>query len=227
MTRESNKPDGTLGSGDKYLFGLKKKTDALGARIRLPAYLVSENQQKRIRLYFMERASQVGEACFRVHDLDTPLSVLMRVLCEDLILLYWTSLSEQNAAEYAKWPTSEVVAVARVNIERGRAAIRHQQTGQDATEAILPKLSDLVEKRKSLEQIAKEAGLGAVYDLLYRFGSLVPHAKSFDLFPEQGDERRLAELAAINALLAAVILVVDTPAGALAPSEVLKALGME
>jgi hypothetical protein len=225
MIEEANMSGPTLRSKEEYTFQLKQKADALKARANLPKYFAPQDQQAKTRFYFLNRAAQVGEACSRAHDLPTPLFVLMRVLCEDLILLFWISLSEQNAAEYAKLPISEVARIARINLERGRAQIRHCQTGENATEKLLPGLRELEKKGGRVEQIAKDAGLHAVYDLLYRFGSLELHGKSFGL-PDQDDERLPAALCAINALMAAITQIVDNPPQSLSAGDVLRVLGI-
>jgi hypothetical protein len=223
MSNERPGPWIGLLSEDEYRLKIKKRIDALRTRIDLPAYFASEKQQDKIRLYFLKRAYQVAEACFRVYDLETPLVVMRRVLCEDLFHLLWISLSEQNAAEYAKWPNSELIEVAYVNLKTGQAQLVHRTTGEDKTKELLPKMREKIQKRKPIKWIATECGLRAVYDLLYKFDSVEAHGKSFELIPRV----RAIELSIVNALLNAIILIVDRPPQGVDVSEVLEKLGVK
>src|SRR4051794_11141692 len=105
-------------SVNEYLFKLRQTVDQLNARVRVTTLHYSNREQDKTVLHFMNRAIQIGEACFRVADLRTPVIVLTRVLCEDLFLLFWISQSEENATEYVKAATSEFTRMARVYLMR-------------------------------------------------------------------------------------------------------------
>lgn len=212
-------------SKEEYLLKVRENVDRLKARVRVPSYFASRKKQDRIRLYFMERAIQVGEAAFRIADLEMPLCVLARVLCEDFFLLYWISLSKKNASEFDQGAVSEMAKLLRVNVVKGRARIRSITTGKNVTETFLPKLDKLKVKR-NLEQIAKASGLSRVYDVVYRFDSLHVHGNTFGLERENRQEGPPIALSAINAILNVMILLVDKPAQIVTADEVLTTLGM-
>lgn len=109
-----------------------------------------------------------------------------------------------------------------VNLERGQAKLIDRRTKEDKTAEILPKVRAKKEKRRRVEEIARECRLGTVYDHLYRFESLVAHGKSFDL-PSPMPEAS-AQVSALNGILNAMILIVDNPCGSVQPRGVLAVL---
>ncbi len=189
---------------------IRQKIDALRARTKNCAYFNSENVHGEIHLYFTNRAIQLGEASFRISDLEIPLFVLARVLCEDCIRIAWASQSDKNAAEFKKFSVSEMAKVLRVNLVGGRARLRNKSSGEDVTKTFLPDLDGFITNKKSIEQMAKDVGLRKLYDVFYRFGSMVPHATTFGLAPEESDVTPiLAALSAINGFLGVIILILD------------------
>ena len=217
----------SLASIDEYLVGVRQKVDALRTRANLPAFFAPKNQRDEVRLFFMNRAIEIGQACFRVRDLGLPIFLFSRVLCEDLILLFWVSLSEQNAADYVKVTSSEATKLLRVYLKEGRGLVRHKSTGEDVTESFLPKVNQFITTKKTLADIADESGLSKVYDLVYRPDSLEVHANTFGLPLSQGTDSVAAALCGINAILKAMILTVDNPAETITAEEILRALGLE
>ncbi len=229
MTQEEFKSKRAVGlrSTNEYLVSLRTKIDSLKGRVRLSAYSWSDSQQDKILIYFMNRAIQIGEACFRVSDLGTPLFVLTRVLCEDLFLMFWVSQSEQNAAEYAKAPLSQLTKMAVVSLKKKVAKIRRIGTGEDVTESVLPQFDELIENSKRIEKIAAESGLGKVYDLIYRFYSLEVHGNTFEMPLSVDADGVSSTLCAIGALLNAMIFVIDNRNRTVVAEEVLRVLGLE
>jgi len=213
-------------SRNEHLLELRQMVDQLKARVDHAQYRNSDKQQDKIVLHLMNRAIQIGEACFVASDLATPVLVLLRVLCEDLLLLFWISRSEENAAGYAKASISDFAKIARVNLQGGRAKVVHRSTGEDKTEAFLPKLKRLGAPRKRIETLARNSGLGKLYDILYRFASSEVHANTFGvLSAADADEALSTAFPAINSLLQAIILIADnrsTPA-----EEILRVLHIE
>ncbi len=116
----------SLRSIEEYLARLRKKVDALRSRANLPAFIGSEKEQDQVRLFFMNRAIEIGESCFRIRDLPLPMFLLSRVLCEDFFLLFWVSLSDQNASEYVKTNASEATRMLRVFLTEGRGRLRRK-----------------------------------------------------------------------------------------------------
>lgn len=64
--------------------------------------LKPKNTQTHLFHYFASRIAEIGTAALRIPDLEVPLAILCRVLCEDFISLYWVAQSGQNAEHYTK-----------------------------------------------------------------------------------------------------------------------------
>jgi len=214
-----------LHSNEEYLLRIREKVDSLKARLRLPAYSAARQKQQEIRVYFTRRAVQLGEAAFRIGDLEIPQFVLARVLCEDFILLFWVSLSPKNATQFDKTGLSAMSKLVRVNVTRGRALLRSTITGKNESESLLPKL-DRFKLSRNLEEIAKDLGLSKLYDVTYRFDSLHVHANMFGLGRENEQEGTAVALSAINATLKVIVLLADRSAGSVTADEVLTSLGL-
>jgi hypothetical protein len=193
---------------DEYLFHLRREIDALKGRAEYPRYAHPEKQRAEIIAHFLRRAIQLGEAAYRVRNLSVALEIFVRVLCDDLIRLFWVSQSESNAAEYAKVPLSEMVKLARVNLEKGHARVINKKTGEDTTKKVLAKASSFISKAKPIEQLAKQCGLEKVYDMPFRISSLVLHANTFGL-PEPPGDSDLVALPAIIGFIKAVSAIAD------------------
>jgi Family of unknown function (DUF5677) len=212
----------------EYYLRIKQNVDALKARLKLPAYFVSDRVQDRVRCYFMERAVQIGEACFRISDLQMPLFALARVLCEDLFTLYWVSLSEANADEYCKTAVSEMAKMVQSNLKNKRARIRHTSTGKDVTAEALTQLASHIAKKKTIKQIATDSGLSKVYDIVYRYDSLEVHGNTFGLGEMKCEMDGIAVAAsAVNALLRVTLLLVDNKDRIVTADEVLSTLNIK
>lgn len=212
---------------DQYHLKVRQNVDYLKARLRLPSFFASESDQNKALCYFMERAVQIGEASFRISDLQLPLFVLARVLCEDFFTMYWISLSETNAKEYLRSVKSEMAKLIRANIGNKRARIRHIPTGKDVTSEFLPELEQHVAKKKTVEAIAMKSGLGKVYDILYRSGSLELHGNTFGLSERKSEMDEIAvAISAVNAFLRAILSVADNREHPLTADEVLTILNI-
>lgn len=211
---------------DQYLFELRQTVDQLRARDKLRKARPPGNSQDRMVTYFINRAIEIGEACFRVADLRTPIISLLSVLCEDFLLLFWVTRSEANANEYEKIATSEWLRAARVNLTNSRARVVDKETGRDITKAFVPEMSKHIFDRISLDQIAVDAGLASLYDGLYRFSRLEVHAKPSGVAKgEDGKAAVLATMPAILSLLSALTIVIDNRATT--ATEVLRLVGIE
>ncbi len=212
---------------DEYHLRIRQNVDALKARLNLPSFFASKQEGDKLLCYFMERAVQIGEACFRISDLQVPLFVLARVLCEDFFTVYWISLSEENAAKYSRAALSEMAKMMRENLENKRARVRDTSSGEDVTAQFLPELKRHVSKKKTIKQIAKESGLSKVYDIVYRYDSLEVHANTFGLSELKSEMDGIAvAVSAINAFLRVILLVADNKDRPVTAEEVLSALNM-
>src|SRR6266404_8445372 len=209
-------------SAAEYLLQLQRKIDTLKAIGRRPSYAYSQKEQDNVLLHFITRAIELGQACFSVSELNTPLCVLTRVLCEDLFTIFWVSLSEANAAEYAKQPISQMAKIVRINLQRGQARILNTETEEDATQGFSPELDNVILPGKKVEQMAIESGLGKVYDIVYRFASLSTHGNSFDL--SSGPDWQVPTLSATVSILNAIVLIVENSNRTTRASDILRAM---
>jgi hypothetical protein len=212
---------------DEYHLAIRQNVDALKARLNLPSFFASKQERDKVLCYFMERAAQIGEACFRISDLQMPLFVPARVLCEDFFTMYWVSVSERNAAEYSRAVVSEMAKMIRKNLENKRARVREISSGKDVTTKFLPELKRHVSRKKTIEQIARESGLSKVYDIVYRYDSLEVHGNTFGISELKSKMDGIAvAVSAINAFLRVIRLVADNKDRHVTPDEVLSALNM-
>lgn len=196
---------------DEYLLELRQTVDKLKVHLKLPDFVYSDKEQDKVILHFLGRGVQIGDACYRVADLWTPIEVLSRVLCEDFLRMFWIMQSPENAAEYTKAATSGVVKAARVHLTRGRAMLRRKSTGEDVTATVLPEFSKLIVKEKTVEKMAIASGLGKLYDIAYRFPSLEVHGNTYRRRTDD-EKGLLAAFPAIIAFLEAEILITDNRA---------------
>jgi len=212
---------------EEYLLAMRERIDELRGRKDQPRYKYADKEQAKVIAHFIDRGIQWGEAAFRIRDLQIPLDSIMRILSDDLIRLFWVSESEANTAEYVKTIGSEWVKMMRANLEKGYARIVHTPTGQNATAELLPKLAPYVFKGRPIEQIAMQCGLGQIYEMPFRFGSLSIHGNTFPLrgATEELEEDSLRTLPAINAFLKAIAQVVDDyPERRTTPDDILRVL---
>jgi|ERR1022692_2621913 hypothetical protein len=212
---------------EEYLLTMRERIDELKARRDQPRYRYAEQEQAQVVAHFIDRGIQWGEAAFRIRDLPIPVDGIMRILSDDLIRLFWVSESEGNAPEYVKTIRSEWVKMMRANLMKGYGRLVHKPTGRDATAEFLPKLAPFVVKGKPIEQIAMQCGLGQVYEMPFRFGSLAIHGNTFPLHgaPAESEQDSLRTLPAINAFLKAIARIVDDfPDRHTSPDEILKVL---
>jgi hypothetical protein len=214
-------------TSDEYLFSVRKYVDALKAHSELPEYQYAQTEQNKVKQYFMLRAADIGEAAFRVGRLDLAQMIFARVLCEDFIQFFWASQSANRATQFSEAVLSELVRAARSNIIEGRAQFRDKKTGQDHSKRILDELDKKIVPRLKIQEMAADCGLAKIYDIVYRFGSLPVHAKTFDIVGYTGasDEATLvAPLSAIAGFLRVTLDVVEKPVSA---QDVLRRLGLE
>jgi Family of unknown function (DUF5677) len=193
---------------DEYHLSVLEKVKALTARLGSPSLFVSEKERDKVLCYFMRRAMQIGEACFRIADLEMPFSCLARVLCEDFFRMYWATLSEQNASEYSKAAKSEMAKMLKFNLKNKHARV--SERGKDVTQRFLPQIEARITKTRTVREMAEDAKLGSVYDIVFRFDSLEVHGNTYGWseLPQEIDGVGRV-LSAINAFLRAMLYVAD------------------
>jgi len=120
---------------DKQLDRIEGQIGEIKAQLTLPGYAGTSGKQGQILGHFLSRALQMSEASVLIGraNLGTPLFVLARVLCEDLFLCLWVSLSEQTADEYLSAVTSDGARMIRVLLNSGRGQIRDKSTHEVKT----------------------------------------------------------------------------------------------
>jgi Family of unknown function (DUF5677) len=213
---------------DQHSLKIRQNVDALKARLRSPSFFASTRQRDKVLFYFMNRAVQIGEACFRISDLQMPLVVLSRVLCEDFFIMFWVSQSHKNATAYCKAARSEMVKMVRQNLNNKRARIRKISSGKDITADFLPQLDRHIRQKSRLDRIADKTGLGKLYDIVYRFESLEVHGNTFGLMERKSELDGVAvALSTVNALLRAVLLIADNKNGTVTADDVLSTLNIQ
>jgi Family of unknown function (DUF5677) len=225
MSTATAQPQKLVLSRDEYHLKILENVKALKARLDLPSFLPSDKERDKALRYFVQRACQIGEACFRISDLQMPLFALARILCEDFIRMYWATLSEQNAAEYSKAALSEMAKMLKLNLKNNRARVRHISTGKDVTDTFLPNIDNRIIETKSIKQMAEDSGLSKVYDVVFRFNSLEVHGNTLGLTEPQPMDGVVVALSAVNAFLRVTVLVADSEVP-LTAEEVLGALNM-
>ena len=161
----------------------------------------------------------------RIPELEHPLCLLARVLCEDFFLIYWVSVSSQTASEYDKTAATEWAKLLRVNVKGKRARIVKTKTRVNVTQRYMPMLEALKAERK-IWKIADELGLLKVYDMVYRFYSLYVHGNTFKFEHVNSQGNAPSALSAINALLKAILVVANHPHSAIKADEILTRLGL-
>jgi hypothetical protein len=196
---------------DKPLGHLQRYIEGLKASLALPAYASAAGKQSQILGHFLSRALQMSEASDLIcrANLGTPLFVLTRVLCEDLFLCLWVSLSENNAAEYSSAVTSEGSKMIGVFLKNGRGQIMDRSTHEVKTDEFMPHLDKFRADRIHIDQLAMKLKLGKVYDLVYRPFSMEVHGKVFGLPSTSEQEALYAALSAIVSLVKSIGLIAD------------------
>lgn len=117
-----------------------------------------------------------GASALGVQENGIALAVIGRTMVENLILILWVCVSEENATHQSQAGLAEFTRVARINLEQGKLKIRNRETGEDAT-AEFPKtdrFKKLPVPKKVIDQAA-EAGVEDLYQVFYRFMSLATH----------------------------------------------------
>jgi hypothetical protein len=217
---------------ESYITLLKTRLEQLRAeRAKYPA---NGTKQDEVLIHFIERAEQFVGASIAAKDYPLSLSVISRVLCEDLFLVVWIAESEKNALEYEAGALSEVAKMMAVNLTAGRSVIRNKTTKAPVSakfmkDEFLPKLRSLKAPHTRIEYLAKKTGLQRVYDILYRGSSIEVHGNTFGFWPSIGGLSFTADipLSSISAVAKCLIAVVALPRRSVPTRELLTILGVE
>lgn len=110
------------------------------------------------------------------------LGILGRCLLEQLITVLWAIRSLENAKTHQNAAKTELAKALKINLKAGKAKIKNMHSGEDATTEFLEtEQMKNIPKRKSVEELAREADVSDLYTVFYRFMSLETHGHHGDL----------------------------------------------
>jgi hypothetical protein len=132
------------------------------------------------------------------------LTIVVRTILENLIVLLWALVSEENAEQQSMAGLAEMRRITRINLEKGNMKIRSRETGADETAEFLASGSLKSSPSKNLDQCAREAGVSSLYDAFYRPLSMAVHAHGFDADEASEEPEVVAELHAAGAFARAI-----------------------
>jgi len=202
---------------DERLFSTRQLIDALKAHLADPSFAASTQKRHKVLCYFLNRAIQIGEACLLVSEFHCP----CWCSSEDFFRMYGASMSDENAEEYRKGAISEATKMVQKNLQTKHIKARRKSSNEDVTTEFLPTLAAHIVKTNRIDKLASELGLSAVYNLLYRYGSLEVHGNTFGWIQAKSPT---ATDSTANALLKAVLLVADNRERAFPANEILLSL---
>jgi plasmid stability protein len=125
----------------------------------------------------IKRSGELGqgaECLSRIYN-SCSIAVLSRSILENLIVLLWVILNEENAIEHARSYEDELKKILRINIKNGNASIFNKVSGEKNNSALVFGMSP---KRKNISEQARLADVGIIYDIFYRFLCLDTHGKT-------------------------------------------------
>lgn len=132
------------------------------------------------------------------------LTMVLRTILENLIVLLWVLVSEENAQQQSMAGLAEMRRITRINLEKGNAKVFKKVTGEDATAEFLASGSLKGSSSKNLDQCAREADVSSLYDAFYRPLSMAVHAHGFGSDNSSDDPEVEAELHAAGAFARAI-----------------------
>jgi hypothetical protein len=132
------------------------------------------------------------------------LTIVLRTILENLIVLLWVLVSEENVQQQSMAGLAEMRRITRINLEKGNAKIFTKATGEDATAEFLASGSLKGSSSKNLDRCAREADVSSLYDALYRPLSMAVHAHGFDPDDSSDEPEVEAELHAAGAFAKAI-----------------------
>ncbi len=169
-------------------------------------------QQEDCLIYCLKRAIDISEGCLLAADTRLPESaaVLGRGLFEILIEVNWITFSKENAKKFAEATLGELKTNVREALKRGVGRVTLKATGEDKSQEFLssPVMQD-IPRRLQFGQMAKDVGLGKIFEMLYGFFSMCAHGFAYGIAEELALESHLdATTAASVATMRCINLVV-------------------
>jgi hypothetical protein len=211
-----------LQSKAEYISEIEDAVKSLQAL--LPEFEKLERRGTNVMLshYFADRAVKIGTAVLRILDLDVPLAILCRVLCEDFISLYWVSQSSQNADAYTKRSLRELGK--RGTILLSRLIEDKKRKGESVAGINVEPFRKMTPKGKSetVSDMAKELGLDALYDYVYRGTSSDIHAHEWGTFRKKIANEDLLVLSYLSNFLLLMVGVFSQGTQVVSPKVILE-----
>jgi hypothetical protein len=225
--RESNMPQ--LQTKEEYISEIEEVLKVLQEILEQFEKLERSNTQTLLCHYFASRAIKIGIAALRVLDLDVPLAILCRVLCEDFISLYWAAQSAQNAEHYTQRSLREMgkratILISRVIEDKKRKGESVEGINVEPFQQMTPKI-----KPKSIAGMAKEVGLDVLYDHVYRGTSLEVHGHQWGVFriDLKNLNQELLVLSYLSTMLILTVGLFNHGQTVITPKVVLEQFGLE
>ena len=119
----------------------------------------------------------IGSALLGNARLAGPTASVTRSLVESFFGTYWASLTDANGRRIMDAGRRELMRVMRLNLVARHARVEHRETGKNHTGEVLKsrKMSE-AERLPRFDHMAKEAGIGKVYYVIYGMLALLSHA---------------------------------------------------
>lgn len=160
---------------------LKKHAEVLGAAATMDVHGAPSTDMDQAIRGMLSRSAELlrGAASLGNEANPTALEVIARALLENLIAILWVQVDAAHPDHLKKVSFAEVARMARVNLKAGKARILNRETGEDATAEFLA--SDRfknLQRRMSVEDRAKQAGVEDLYNIFYRSLSMGVHGHS-------------------------------------------------
>jgi Family of unknown function (DUF5677) len=179
----------------------------------LPILETTADKSDDLAAYFIDRlriAVDNGRGCvlLAVARLPAPIATVTRSMLESVFTTYWASLSDANAKLIKDAFEAEFLRVTKGFLTEGLGTIRNKITGEDKTDEILASsLFATARRPPQIQKLAKEAGLGRAYALLYGQMSALAHGNAM-LLAKDEDDFIYAWLPAAQSMLKATHLIV-------------------
>ncbi|HSI44491.1 MAG TPA: DUF5677 domain-containing protein [Methylotenera sp.] len=167
---------------DELVRSLHEQVAVLIAASEMEATGPADLRDELVRKHLYRAAELVrGAAALGAIQNAACLGILGRCLLEQLITVLWAIRSLKNAETHQNTSKAELAKALKINLNAGKAKIINRHTGEDATADFLEtdKMKN-IPKRKSIEELAKEADVLDLYTVFYRFMSLETHGHHGD-----------------------------------------------
>lgn len=177
----------------------------LGLASQTPSTGASTLRDSEVRK-ILKRSSELvrGAGALGRDNNPVALGVVFRTVIESLILLLWVVQSEENATHQAGAGLAEFARIAKINIQEKNLKVMTREGGvESGAEFLQSEVFQGLKRSKNIVDMAKEAGVQFLYDVLYRIQSMSTHGHEID--EELDDSKKLLiDLEAIASISVAI-----------------------